>query len=420
MTIFNLLIILYFLLFLGLAYFRFTWAIIFFLITLPAYLVRFNFGPFPSTVLELHFLAIFSVWLIKYSRFDKNIIKTVILGKKQLFIFIAVFFLASVVGIFRSDMVIASLGQWRAYFLEPLLFFIILIGRKNELPAKHIIYALILSALGVSLVAWAQKFTNTLFPPSLWDDVLNGRVVSFFTSPNSIGLFTVPVLFLTLFLPHHTKKKLAEKIILILILIFALLFSQSAGALLALAVALVFFVYFLNYKKTALVLVTGGLMLITFYTPLQQAVLFQDQSGQNRLTLWTHTYNYLTASPDNFILGTGIRQYFRKVEKPLYNPKELERLIYPHNILLNFWTEIGLLGLLGFVGIFINLLKISFNKYKNISRLEGLVFLTILIAWLTHGLVDVPYFKNDLSMIFWALAFLIINNNSANKNRNTI
>jgi len=29
-----------------------------------------------------------------------------------------------------------------------------------------------------------------------------------------------------------------------------------------------------------------------------------------------------------------------------------------------------------------------------------------LVAILVHGLVDVPYFKNDLAMAFWLLVFL--------------
>jgi hypothetical protein len=31
-----------------------------------------------------------------------------------------------------------------------------------------------------------------------------------------------------------------------------------------------------------------------------------------------------------------------------------------------------------------------------------------LLVIFTHGLIDVPYFKNDLSMMFWILAAYII------------
>ncbi|MEK7131152.1 MAG: hypothetical protein AAB797_00245, partial [Patescibacteria group bacterium] len=147
------LVAIYFLLFLFLAWKNFRLAVILFIIFLPSYLIRFEVGPLPSTALELSFGALFLAWLIKYSRHDfRNILAT---SQKHKILFIAfdLFFIASIVSIFVSDMPIPSLGEWRAYFLEPMILFLILIGRKDAIKAMDLALALALSTLSISVYA---------------------------------------------------------------------------------------------------------------------------------------------------------------------------------------------------------------------------------------------------------------------------
>ena len=225
--------LIFFLFFYFLSWKNFRLALGVFIIFLPTYLIRFNIGPLPTTVLEFAFGALFFVWLIKHSREDWPVIKNKIATNKWLFVFLALFFAGSVAGIFISDMWWASLGQWRAYFLEPILLFFILLGRTtvstvipvsschpgpgsgiqsrrqhldsrfhgNDIGGKVVVWFLLLSTVSVSVVAIIQKITGQFYPPSLWDDQLFGRVTSFFTTPNAIGLYFVPVVALWAVLP---------------------------------------------------------------------------------------------------------------------------------------------------------------------------------------------------------------------------
>lgn len=420
------LLLCYFVLYSFLTWKNFRFGLAIFIVALPSYLIRFSIWKLPTTLLEITFGALFFIWLIKYSRKDWIQIKNYILKNKGLFIFLFLFFVGSIAGIFVSDMWWASLGQWRAYFLEPILLFFVLLGRKQELKDKDLVWFLLLSTISISLVAIVQKLTGQLYPPSLWDDQLFGRATSFFTTPNAIGLYLAPIVMLavsTLVIPAKAgiQWRLDSRFrgndsgarVVILLALFAILFSFSEGAWVALGVGVIYFVYLVGYKKSAVAVAIIGLVFALAVPALRTAVLFQDQAGQNRLTLWKHSITYLTESPKNFIFGAGIRQYFRKIEKPTYNPKELERLIYPHNFLFNFWTEIGLLGVIGFVGLmvygFIGACKqIKENKILAISLVATLVVILI------HGLVDVPYFKNDLAFLFWiifSLTVLKIDNN---------
>ena len=85
----------------------------------------------------------------------------------------------------------------------------------------------------------------------------------------------------------------------------------------------------------------------------------------------------------------------------------VEIYMYPHNLILNFWTEMGVIGVLAFillVGSFFRagykmLVSDKLNDRKEKYIVLGLLGAMIVLA--VHGMVDVPFFKNDLSVIFF-------------------
>jgi len=422
--------LIFFICFTVLAWKKFRLAAIAFVVLLPAYLLRFDVGPLPSTVLEISFGAIFMVWLFKYAKKDWPVLKKTIGTYKIFFILVLLFLVASVIGIFVSDMVVASLGQWRAYFLEPVILFCIFVAHSSVIPsvseeslsAIDLFWGLSLSTLSVSVYCIFQEFTGWGIATPEWTALATRRTTAFFSSPNAVGLYLGPVIILiTAYLAKKfsNRVELAEKkywqspwfylALIEFLSLTAVIFSKSRGAWVAIAVSMLIFIFLIGYKKFALslsaVAIAAGLIILVIH-PLNL-----DKSGQNRLKLWSYTETYLTASPKNFVLGTGIRQFFRKIQKPYYNDKEMERLIYPHNIFLNFWTETGLLGMLSFSGI----LGYGFylaNKIRKYDKITGAGLICALLAIVIHGMVDVPYFKNDLAMMFWIIVGLILMNHN--------
>ena len=85
--------------------------------------------------------------------------------------------------------------------------------------------------------------------------------------------------------------------------------------------------------------------------------------------------------------------------------------MYPHNIILNFWSELGLLGLLAFVWLIGRALLIAGRVYQGLGMgAEKYILLgtvAALTALVVHGMVDVPYFKNDLAVLFWLLIGIV-------------
>jgi len=103
----------------------------------------------------------------------------------------------------------------------------------------------------------------------------------------------------------------------------------------------------------------------------------------------------LKASP---IVGAGLSGYQTAI-KPYHVNTWMEIFLYPHNIVLTIWSELGLLGLIA-----AGLLLAWFAKQLLARRDSIAVMLaSSMVIILIHGLVDVPYFKNDLAVIFWML-----------------
>ncbi|MEK7625582.1 MAG: O-antigen ligase family protein [Patescibacteria group bacterium] len=370
----------------------------------PAYLIRFDIGPLPSTVLELSFGIFFLVWLLKYARNDQKIIRKFFTMNRWFAAAFAIFFLASVTSIFTSDMWWYSFGQWRAYFLEPMILFVIFLGRREELGAAYLSNALLFSTLSITLFGIFQKVSGF----GLSSD---GRVTSFFTSPNAVGLYLAPIIFLAI--PRLGGvgvgwRKIIFQFIITILCLVAIFFTKSLGTIIALCGGLILLLWLTDNKRRAIAFLLALIIAGALVSPFTSFVASKDQSSANRLILWQYSMEYLTASPKNFIFGAGIRQFFRKIQKPHYDAKELERLIYPHNIFLNFWTETGLFGMLSFTLLYCILIIYAINLYRR-NRELGACLLSALVVFLIHGLVDVPYFKNDLAMLFWTIAALTIN-----------
>ncbi len=410
------LVAIYFCLFTYLAIKKFPLAVYLFLLTIPTYLIRFDIGPLPSTLLEVSFFALVIGWVATSQKNDNEKFKVFIANNKRLFVLLVFLLLFSFIGACTSmigaenpvQKLIYGIGEWRALFLEPIILFAILITRKETLEQKKMIFSLVGAAVIVSTVAVIQKFTGLLFPPSLWDDQLFGRVTSIFTSANAIGLCTVPILFLSLLVLKKAYYIWAGVVIILL----ANAFSISQGAWIAIGAGVLLYLFMLGYKKISIAIAIVGVVGSLVLPGMKEAVLFQDQAGKNRLTVWSHTAEYLIDSPQNFLVGSGIRNFYDAIQKPWHNPKTLEPLKYPHNIILNFWTEIGLFGMLSFVGILVSLFIVAF-KIKD--RQKRAAYIAALAALVVHGLVDVPYFKNDLAMLFWIITFLVCVNQTTGK-----
>ncbi len=151
-----------------------------------------------------------------------------------------------------------------------------------------------------------------------------------------------------------------------------------------------------------------SLLFIIFGLPhnnsIRQELLAEDRSGELRQNIWAETTELLLAHP---IKGAGLASYSQAIY-PYRIDKSIEVFHHPHNIFLTIWVNTGLIGLIGFVWILVWFFHTSLNK-PTTYKLQATTYITCaMVVIIVMGLVDSPYIKNDLSLLFWLLPALLI------------
>jgi len=435
---------------------------------MPLYLWRFSICGIPTTVLEMMIYILFLAWV--FNRFHpllschfelvrvrnlrvllcrKNVyIKTVLrslnrfahfeMTKREkainiLNIGILLLFLGLAISTSNSSDSRTSLGIFKGWFIDPLLFFVVFINViKKE---KHLILSLkswLVSGVAVSLISIFYLLNNDL--------TFDGRLKAFFLSPNHLAMYISPVLLIALVLLLSDKKlnikywilnikKLTnyeltnlsaifniQYLIFLIIILIPLYFTYSYGAFLGIIIAIIYL--FISKIKSAkilrnpisniqypifLIIISFSLIFISS-NKFDQVISSNERSSfHSRLMIWNASVEIIK---DNPLLGIGPGTfqdvYLSYSER--FGEQYLEWAVpQPHNIFLAFYLQTGLVGFVGFILVLFWFFGNS-NNLKNKSNIQYLIFniLTCLMIYiLIHGLVDTTYWKNDLSLMFW-------------------
>ncbi|MFH0952230.1 MAG: O-antigen ligase family protein [Patescibacteria group bacterium] len=393
---------------LALSWWRLPWAVAVVAALLPTYLLRFELLTIPTTFLEMSIYIASIVWLYKL------LIKKIRWPSLPKFWYWAVA-LWTLIGLFSAYISPdnqAGLGLWKAYFFDPAIFFIVFIttittGRQ----VRQLLWLVGASALVVSLVALWQGL-GMIASPEPWISQVPPRVSSVFEYPNALGLFLAPII--ALFLPfalHRITRESVRKYRLawgvMLFGALAVWLAVSQGAWLGLLAAFIVIALFSHQRKWLFILLGVFLLAVMVIPASRQNIIdlatFKDTSGDVRLRLWQGTIDMLK---DHLIVGAGLAG-FPELYDIYRDAAHVELSLYPHNIFLNFWATMGLAGLIGFIVIvtryFIDLGRKITKDNDPTSYFLKMGLIAAMVAIIFHGLVDVPYFKNDLAVLFWLL-----------------
>jgi O-antigen ligase len=379
---------------------------------LPTYLIRLRL-PFglPTTFLELAFLAVFLPWLVRRGLKREAWASLDRWGAPS-----CLLLLGSAVGILVSFNWTAGLGIWRAFFLEPFLFFVVFADSiRTGRERSFAVTALTASVAVVSVWAVVQKFTGWGIPYP-WQEAATRRVTSFFGYPNAVALFTIPIAMLLIgrgaFLIASQKLKprlrAAASLAAGVLAVVASVYAVSEGGLIGAAAGLaVLGLVLRKYRAATLIAVTLACLVVMFNSQAlhyaSNVMALRDDSGSIRLVQWTETWRMLRDRP---VFGAGLNGY-RDSFAPYHDAKHIEIFMYPHNIVLNFWSETGLIGLAGFTWLIV-LFFVTNARLVRTRQKSWLppALIAAMVAILVHGLVDAPYLKNDLAMAFWMMVGL--------------
>ncbi len=345
---------------------------------------------------------------------------------------------------------------------------------------KFVIAGLAFSALICSVWAILQKWLGGgVWSTEVWGVPQAWRATGPFPQPNFLGLYLGPIIMLTIGqlienwkLPRpklgaapggkiknwYRLLPTAYWLLTIIAGSIAIVLARSEGAILGILVGLIFLgiIYRKTRKWVAFILIilmffvfVISIICVNSYSVLRQSAIcasgtstyvwqkitFQDLSSQLRINIWRGTWRLIK---DRLIFGAGLRGYQQLIfqyQEPYYSPQtgqliSVETHPYPHNLFLAIWSELGIFGLIVFILIIFQFFKLGFKKAtlkmqiraNDTNIVYGSKFLVYslalsMIAILIHGLVDTPYFKNDLAVLFWLIIGLVIVDSSLEKMR---
>ncbi|MGB0757744.1 MAG: O-antigen ligase family protein [Patescibacteria group bacterium] len=385
---------------------------------LPSYILRDSVIGIPTTLLEMMIVLWFVITVIHSIR-TKRIHQWMRLLKSRVMLVYGLFVLVGLLtALFAPDIRLA-LGAWKGWMLGPFVFVLTSIFHYR---LKRDAYALTLASCG------------TLLLVSIWGMIeyiggfgmqIPGYINAMFSSANYVALLIIPLWFVSLGLSlHRVEKKLSSKGELVWWVFFhalvgvTILLTKSYAGILAATAGVLYIAASLPrdfiYRKLAhgmlmIVAVGAGLFILSDGKLDRFANNTSYNSFETRQQIWTVTWDLIQDKP---LVGIGFGNF-----EPVYYDRAFELFSPPlewevpraHNIFLHTWVEMGLVGLAMVIG----LLWLLFSNLRNLllqpeERYMVFGVVAALLSVVVHGLLDTPYFKNDLSIVFVYIIVLVL------------
>jgi len=381
------------------------------IISLPTYLVRFSIFSIPTNLFEV--LAIITILAIFFYKKRNSLLE---ISKQNSAIAIAalLILLGLTIATFENNTAAKSLGIIKSWFVIPMFFSFLL----ATLPQRDFAKTLILRCLFASILLVATiSITYAFFGVFTYD----GRLKSFFLSPNHLAMFVAPGIFVGIYLMHKARNNqtilqyslLVSSLALIMT---ALFLTKSYSAWIAVVFA---YPILMLFSKSGLFRYLGrvGIFIFIFSLLLSTQIgtekflaathISERSSLASRVMIWKSAVKIIG---DNPLWGIGPGMFQEKyLAYQKYFPPYLEWAVpQPHNLYFAFWLQAGIFGLFGFFLLIIS----AFRKIETLAKNKKTAPLAVLIAvYLTSvliwGIADTPYWKNDLAFVFWLMLSLM-------------
>ena len=385
-----------------------SWALAITVAAAPLYVVRWHVGPLPTTVLEVLILVTIALYGVSVL-----VAGVALPSRTSLDVPIALLLVAGAIGVFVASDHRGALGIFRAYLLEPILIFYVSVAVLNSTQAVHRVLAMWAAGTALFCVYDLLVFgravaTHTLIP--------GHAQAAFDIDPNSVALYLEPLIAVAAgfaLLGSGRQRRIAIGIGALMLA--AELATLSRGGLLALAVLAVIAAVTLPSARTRIAILGGSAIagIALLFAPvigprLRHVLDPRFGTFTIRGQIWAATVRMLHDHP---LFGAGINAYQSTMAPYRAGDPYLVPEPYPHNIFLSSWTEIGLLGLAAFLWILAALVVMPWRAYRRAQQADRALLWGLGAAFtmlVVHGLVDTPYWKNDLSLEFWVLAAITI------------
>ena len=297
--------------------------------------------------------------------------------------------------------------ELRVVIVEPVVFYFMIrfvLARRRDVWLLTDV--LVLTAVVVAFIGLYQYVGTS--------DVITAegvrRIKGVYASPNNLSLFLgriaslLAALLLTL--PLSRRRVLYGLAALPVFVCLYLTYSRGAW-LVGLPVAILFIVLIRKGRTLWVGLVALGVLLLSLIPliwtdRLSRLWSSQDGTAFFRVRLWQGTIRMIRDHP---VFGVGLDNFLYQYRTRYVLPDAWREpnLSHPHNIFLDCWTRLGIMGLVVVFWQQLSFFKLGLKTYRGLMRgaERGLVLalLTSMVYSLAHGLIDNSFFLVDLAFV---------------------
>lgn len=367
---------------------------------LSTYLLRFSVAGIPLNLLDM-FLAAASILLLVTA--EKTTKQS---PPKPVLISSLVLLIAAGIAVAMAPDKASALGIFKSWFVLPMLFAYGIWRAKID-PAT-LRSGLVLSGVIAAIYAIALFILK-----DTWVDYEGvERAVGFFSQPNYLALFLVPITVLTAASLREIsgKSQRLNYLVSLVVMLVAVLLSYSKAGIVTLIICLPLVVLVqYSLKQFLMSMVIGIILFLGAYSTLpdfkKRFSSTLDTKSQTtsrvRVEITEASLAMVAAHP---ILGVGLGGY-QEAYPTFRIENALEQdVLHPHNVYLAFWTQTGILGLLSFMFLSSMAFLQTLRSRSSEARAAALAGVSILLI----GFFDTSYWKNDLSAVFWILVAMTV------------
>lgn len=368
------------------------------ILTIPFYAQRI---PLINTSLSILTLGMLLLSVMLFTFYHKSIIT--ILKKEFLLWLFALLFVVSLIPSLVLYPTIHSGGVFLEWILFPALtsFLLYTYTRTSSHAFITIQNTLTLTLFIISIISIIYFILDI--------KTFDGRLSAFYPSPNHLALFIAPLIPITIaqFLTSkHTLFK-ALSILTLLLSTLVLFFTNSFISSVSVIVTLIFITFVHTKKKRLFILPLLLFFILISVVGFHKITSIELNPTHNpffsRTEIWTVATHHIQNNP---LLSTGPIDTFQQVyleAQPLYTPYNTWSSPTPHNLILTLWISGGFFTVLFFCLLCSRWLYLTFNSYKKTKNATILLYTAAFLTILLTSLFDTPFWKNDLSFLFWII-----------------